>query len=66
MAAKQNQQQIQTQLRAFSAATYEHHGSYAYVAGFYETLVSELLAELPAHRQQCHLQSIAQKKATLY
>jgi hypothetical protein len=42
---------IQTVLRSFSERTREQSGSYSYSSGYLESMVAQLLADAPRHKQ---------------
>lgn len=59
MAKKVEIGEIREAVQSFSAQSYEKYGSYSYVAGYYESALARLVADLPAHKQREFLQSLA-------
>ena len=59
MAKKVELSEIREAVKSFSADSYEKYGSYSYVAGYYESVIARLVADLPAHKQREFLQSLA-------
>lgn len=50
--AKLTYSQISAELRETSKVSMDVKGSYSYATGTYESIISELVANLPAHKQQ--------------
>lgn len=48
---KVTREQARAELKNFTEATYPKYQSYAYAAGYLESLAAELIAELPKARQ---------------
>jgi hypothetical protein len=50
--------EINKEFEKFSETTYQHFGSYSYATGALQGLVSSLLADAPAHKQEEVLKTI--------
>ena len=59
MAKKVEIGEIREAIKSFSDQSYEKYGSYSYAAGYYESTIAQLVAELPAHKQREFLQNLA-------
>ena len=47
------------EIKRISAASHRRYGSYAYSAGFYESLLADVLYALPESRQEAILKQIS-------
>lgn len=56
-AKKMTYEQISATLRNFTETSRTAH-DYAYVAGYYESMIAHLLAEMPARRQEMEVMMI--------
>jgi len=55
---KRDYSEIQRVLREASLASKDHYGSYAYIAGYFESLLAELIDDLGAGSQRVVLGQI--------
>jgi hypothetical protein len=51
MSKKMLYSEVMTELREFSTASRAKYDSYSYAAGFLESMVGDLIADLPAEKQ---------------
>lgn len=49
--AKVTYDEIMTELRTTSAATYEKYDSHSYACGMYEAMIASMVLDLPKHKQ---------------
>jgi hypothetical protein len=65
MSKKMLYSEVMSELREFSTASRAKYDSYAHATGFLESMVGNLIADLPAHKQAEALRYVRQVKQEL-
>lgn len=65
MNCKLTQEQIRAELKNFAEASYTKYQSYSYAAGYFESFVAELVADLPKAKQESVMAQIRRSTGNL-
>lgn len=59
--AKYTKDEVKNVLRIFTAATYDQYKNHSFAAGWYESVISELMTLVPRHKQAEVIQCLMER-----